>query len=577
MQKRYKASPNIVKDGRIDWNRDPGKTDPAEHSLRELLHYQKHKSEFPAPGIMDYCSESSKPLKFYRSWLDRKGTLVFNITEKQRQRMLPGRDAKMSSTIQPLPCESMINLGSFYQYNKFQIFALITKVLFEPLFRKSIWNDISNQIPEPQSELYLACLESRELAEYMQVKKNRDAVKRHIKEAFRKYKIKTADIQASDDPDLVAYFRSLNPRDGSARMILMTFDEVVDSFGWFGDIINEKASASSLQIKGTEITSSITPIHRVRRNENRSYIPVLQEFTFENKIQRVLDILYNDLAAIKGVKIAEAFRQDVILISSDYKELSRLNDKNKIKGKTFLKERHKIRTMLLNLIADISNSEILEQLERNSRSSKPSNTDHQTIDRIMVLKEKMAKYNWSNLSCIIIDVDDFTNLSDKYPNYVAPRVLSIIEKYIGSVLTNHKVGKFTKGYNYVYDNIGRDKYIVLVTLTRDAAWSLANKLCRTIAEIDWSSLSRGLRVTCSGGVDEWRVNAEEFRECIVRASAGLDKAKFTRKNSVQKGVEKPNRHQRIRKLKIAILSFLFSLKLLISFISFHFATDVIIP
>ncbi len=52
---------------------------------------------------------------------------------------------------------------------------------------------------------------------------------------------------------------------------------------------------------------------------------------------------------------------------------------NKIKDKTLLKQRHKISTNLLKLIADISNSEILDQLERNSRSGKPSNLNHETF------------------------------------------------------------------------------------------------------------------------------------------------------------------------------------------------------
>ncbi len=573
----FKASPNTIKDGREDWITELIKTELAQLPLRKFIRYKNHKRKFPSPGIMDYCNESSNPLKFYKSWLDWKGTLVFNITEKQRQQMLPGPNAKRKSTILPLPCESMINLGKFYQYDTIQTFCLIAKVLFEILFRKSIWNEISNQISESQSAFYLTCLESRELSEFIRVKKNRDAVKKYIKDAFRKYKIKTAEIPDSDDPDLVTYYRSLHPRAGSARMILMTFDEVVDSFGWFGDIINEKASASNIHIKGAKITSSVIPVFNVRKNENRSYIPVLQEFTYENKIPRVLDILNNDLAAIEDSPEAEKFRQDIILISADYKGLSSFNDTNKIKAKTILKGHHKIRNRLLKVISKINHSEILQKLEENSRSSKPSNLDFQTVGRIKALKEEMFPYNENHFSCIILDVDDFTNLSDKYPNHVAPRVLSIVESNIDKTLANQKAGKFTKRYEYTFKNIGRDKYIILVTLTKDAALTLANKLCRTISELDWSSLARGLRVTCSGGVDEWHVHLEDFKECIVRATAGLDKAKFTRKNSVHKGVELPDRHQRMQKIKVAILSFLFSIKLLISFISFHFTHDVIFP
>ena len=557
----YIASPNTVKGGRIYWNSVPFNTDPAQLTIRKFIHYHKHKSHYPAPGIMDYCNESSKPLKFFRSWLDRKGTIVFNISEKQRQRMLPGPDAKKSSIIQPLPCESMINLGKFHQYNQFQTFCLIAKVLFEILFRKSIWDDISSQISEPQSDFYLACLESRELAGYLRIGKNREAVKKYIKKAFRTSKIKTAEIQASDDPNLVTYYKRLNPRDGSAKMILMAFDDAVDSFGWLGDIINEKASASSIQIIDPEDTSGNNPVLLVRRNKNRSYIPVLLEFTYENKTDQVLDILYNDLAAIKDSTVAETFQERVIIISSDYKELSALHEMNKIKDKTLLKQRHKISTKLLKLIADISNSEILDQLERNSRSGKPSNLNHETFDRITSLKEKMARYNWTHLSCIIMDVDDYTLLSQKYPIHVAPRVLSIIETNIGYILSNNKVGKVTKGYNYIYKRLSRDKYIILVTIALAPAMTLAIELNKRIEDINWASLSGDLRVTCSAGVDEWHVNSEEFKECIIRATAGLDKARITRKNGVQKGLETPDRRDRVRKLKVAILSFLFSIKL----------------
>ncbi len=175
-----------------------------------------------------------------------------------------------------------------------------------------------------------------------------------------------------------------------------------------------------------------------------------------------------------------------------------------------------------------------------------------------------------------MDVDDYTILSEKYPKHVAPRVLSTAETHIGHILSNNKVGKFTKRYNYIYDNIGRDKYIILVTLAKDPAWTLATKLCRTFAEKDWASLARGLRVTCSGGVDEWRVSSEEFKECIIRASAGLDKAKFTRKNNVQRGLDTNRRTNRIRDLKKAVLSFMFSFKLIVPLIIFQLSTGHII-
>lgn len=571
----FKASPNTIKDGRDEWISDPCKTDFAKLTLNELFHYKRHKRKFPDPGIMDYCKESSKALKLYKSWMDWQGTFVLKITEKQRQQMLPGPKATRKSTILPLPCEAMINLGEFYQYDIIQTFCLIAKVLFEIHFKKFIWNDISNLISVSKSELYLACLESKELADYIKVKKNQDTVRKYIKQAFRKYKIKTAEIEASADPHLVTYYRGLHPRAGSARMILMTFDEVVDSFGWFGDIISEKATAGNIHIKGAWITSTTISVPRVRKNVNRSYIPVLQEFTYENKISRVLGILNNDLAAILDSPEADKFRQDVIGISSEHLELSKLNEGHKIKDKTFLKGRHKVRTKVLDLIANIKHSEILDQLEENSRSSKPGNLDRHTFSRIIALKENLDQDEWNHLSCIILDVDDFTKISDLYPGHVAPRVLSIIDSKISNVLENNKAGKFRKAYKYNYDNVRRDKYFILVTLRRDAALTLANKICKEISAQDWSLLARELRVTCSGGVDEWRVNAEDFKECIVRATAGLDKAKFTRKNSVHKGVELPDRHLRMQKVKVAILGFLFSLKLLISFISFHFTSDVL--
>ncbi len=181
------------------------------------------------------------------------------------------------------------------------------------------------------------------------------------------------------------------------------------------------------------------------------------------------------------------------------------------------------------------------------------------FDRITSLKEKMAQYNWTNLSCIIMDVDDYTLLSQKYPVHVAPRVLSIIENNIGYILSHIKAGKATNGYNYSYARLSRDKFIILVTMSLAPAMALARELNRRIEAINWASLSGDLRVTCSAGVDEWRVNSEEFKECIIRATAGLDKARITRKNGVQKGFETPNRHDRVRQLKVAFLSFLFKL------------------
>jgi hypothetical protein len=342
-------------------------------------------------------------------------------------------------------------------------------------------------------------------------------------------------------------------------MILMAFDEVVDSFIWFGDILKEGIAPNSKQDRKTGITSSNLPVQGVRINENRSYIPVLQELTKENKIVRVVDILDNDLAAIKDSPEAEAFREDVLSIAADNNELSELNETNRIRHKTFIKERRKIPRRLLKLISRIQYSEILDQLERNSRSSKPGNLDHETMGRIKALKDEMAQYEWTHLSCIIIDVDDYTILSQRYPGYIAPRVLSMIETNIGLILSNHKTGRFTRIYKYIYDGLGRDKYIILVTVGKEAARTLAIKLCRTIGALPWVSLARGLRVTCSAGVDEWRSGSEEFKKCIIRASAGLDKAKFTRKNRVQRGFEPESANNKLRELKAAILNFLFKL------------------
>jgi hypothetical protein len=126
----------------------------------------------------------------------------------------------------------------------------------------------------------------------------------------------------------------------------------------------------------------------------------------------------------------------------------------------------------------------------------------------------------------------------------------------------------------MYDGMGRDKYIILVSLGKEAARTLAIKLCKSIAAIDWAELARGLRVTCSGGVDEWRSNTEEFKECVIRASTGLDKAKITRKNSVQRGLEIPDRQNRMRKLKAAFLNFLFSLKLFTLMLIYPFSRVV---
>lgn len=557
MHMHYKASPNIVRDSRTAWNSDSGNTNFSHRTTKANLLYLRHKSLYPAPGIMDYCKEGNNPIRYHKTLLDFKGELVLDISEKQRQRMLPGWDAKRTSIIQPLPCESMINLGQFHQYNNFQVLGLIAKVLFEVQFRKFIWDEISSMISEQHSELYLKCLESSELSEFMQVKKNRDTVAKKIKEAFRAYRIKTAQVMASDDPDLATYFRMLNPGAGTASMVLMVFDEIVDSFIWFGDILKEEISAGSIRNKKTGITSSNLPVHGIRRNENRSYIPVLMEFTFGNKINRVLDILNKDLAVIKDSPEAETFRKHVILIATEYADLSNLNETDKIKNKIFLKKRHKIRTKLLKLISRIKSSEILDQLERNSRSSKPGNLDHETLGRITALKEKLAQHNSTHLSCIILDVDDYTILSYKYQEHVAPRVLSMIETNLGLVLSNNKPGRFNKRYKYIYDGMGRDKYIILVTLRKEAARTLAIKLCRTITALEWHSLARGLRVTCSAGVDEWRIGSEELRECIIRASAGLDKAKITRKNSVQRGLKIPLKQNRLHKLKTAVIGFLF--------------------
>ncbi len=128
----------------------------------------------------------------------------------------------------------------------------------------------------------------------------------------------------------------------------------------------------------------------------------------------------------------------------------------------------------------------------------------------------------SDLSVLIIDLDDFKLINDKYGHAVGDEVLK-------------QVSKLIKGYVRKSDSVyrwGGEEFVVLLPVTGlFEANQVANKLVNKLSETKFNiSNIIDLSLTVSIGVAQWVVGESISKETLVRADKALYKAKQSGKN-----------------------------------------------
>jgi two-component system cell cycle response regulator len=126
------------------------------------------------------------------------------------------------------------------------------------------------------------------------------------------------------------------------------------------------------------------------------------------------------------------------------------------------------------------------------------------------------------LSVAMCDIDNFKAINDTYLHEIGDEVLKAISKIFISNLREIDVIARYGGEEFV---------IIFPETTHQNAAILADKLRKSIAQHDWSSIAEGLVVTISIGISS-NDSLDKFEEILSIADKNLYKAKHSGKNKV---------------------------------------------
>ncbi|MEV6301168.1 GGDEF domain-containing protein [Actinoplanes sp. NPDC051861] len=124
-------------------------------------------------------------------------------------------------------------------------------------------------------------------------------------------------------------------------------------------------------------------------------------------------------------------------------------------------------------------------------------------------------------SLLLIDVDHFKDINDRYSHGIGDRVLG----EIAAVLRAHC------RHNEVAIRFGGDEFALFLSTGEEEARQIAERIRRVIQARDWSTIVPGLRVTLSMGLAACRPG-EPGRELYDRADAHLYVAKRSGRNQL---------------------------------------------
>jgi diguanylate cyclase (GGDEF)-like protein/PAS domain S-box-containing protein len=170
---------------------------------------------------------------------------------------------------------------------------------------------------------------------------------------------------------------------------------------------------------------------------------------------------------------------------------------------------------------------ILQELkEKNEMLKVLSETDDLTglknkkyiLDRIDMEIAKCNRYDYS-FSIIVIDIDKFKNINDKYGHLIGDDVLETLGKKIKNSLRKvDEVGRF-----------GGEEFIVLLPhINKEDGFKVAEKIRKNIADLKWKF---EISVTISSGVAQY---SNETKESLInRADKKLYKAKKNGRNRTE--------------------------------------------
>ncbi|MGJ8663181.1 MAG: GGDEF domain-containing protein [Marinicella sp.] len=139
-------------------------------------------------------------------------------------------------------------------------------------------------------------------------------------------------------------------------------------------------------------------------------------------------------------------------------------------------------------------------------------------------EEQFSRESKSDLSLLILDIDDFKIINDQHGHTAGDEVLKQV-----SQVFNHYLRKSGSVYRW-----GGEEFVMLLPVTGlFEANRVANKLIEKIAEKDFVINDvLTLKLTISIGVAQWLADESLCKETLERADQALYKAKSAGKNAV---------------------------------------------
>lgn len=144
---------------------------------------------------------------------------------------------------------------------------------------------------------------------------------------------------------------------------------------------------------------------------------------------------------------------------------------------------------------------------------------------INVIKElEFSQQAKSDFSVMILDIDDFKPINDKYGHSIGDKVLCQISGLLQ---------RYTRDADSVY-RWGGEEFVVLLPVTGlFEANQLAQKLLTKVSEQDFQvEFNHSIKLSVSIGLAQWMNNESLVNDTLVRADKALYKAKSRGKNNV---------------------------------------------
>lgn len=185
-----------------------------------------------------------------------------------------------------------------------------------------------------------------------------------------------------------------------------------------------------------------------------------------------------------------------------------------------------IETMLCCLVYPLKNAITYQEALRSARIDPLTNVNNRVAFREAMDREyQLSRRTGAPLSALLLDVDHFKTINDKYGHACGDSVLTIVaEKIVENVRSSDLVFRY-----------GGEEFVVLLSNTPDCGADLvAQRILGSMAAIQTNLLPTDHTVTVSIGVAELKPD-ESVDEFLQRADQAMYRAKHNGRNQICAG------------------------------------------